>query len=143
MQRVIVTVKRKNEVRVRDLEVPSDMQVSRLAEMIARALRWDTDLSGKVIQYQIEAQPLGRILQPSESLESAGVLDGSWLVFDSPDLPAPTSTKPPQRSGGVSSSSAPSPTTGGRIRLLSDDSDQSSSPGEEGNLPDFKWKQLD
>lgn len=80
-QRVVVTVKRKDEARVRDLEVPVNLTAERLAEMIARALRWETDMAGQRITYLIEAHPLGRMLQPDETLAGAGVWDGSWLVL--------------------------------------------------------------
>src|SRR5689334_22499641 len=87
-QRVVVTVKRKDEARVRDLEVPVNIDASRLAEMIARALRWESDMAGQRIMYVIEAHPLGRILQPDETLASAGVWDGSWLVLHPIQPPA-------------------------------------------------------
>src|SRR5689334_11679166 len=106
-QRVVVTVKRKDEARVRDLEVPVNLTAERLAEMIARALRWETDMAGQRITYLIEAHPLGRMLQPDETLAGAGVWDGSWLVLhpmggqqtEAPEVgPSPieaTATPPP------------------------------------------------
>lgn len=84
MQRVIVTVKREGEARLRDLEVPTDVEAERLTEMIARALHWEQDAAGQPLRYEVEAHPLGRILQANESLASAGVWDGSWLVFRLP-----------------------------------------------------------
>jgi len=85
MQRVVVTVKRKDEARVRDLEVPADIDAVSLAKQIARQLGWASDRAGRPLAYQIEAHPSGgsegRMLQPGESLASAGVWDGSWLVF--------------------------------------------------------------
>jgi hypothetical protein len=81
MQRVIVTVKRKDEARVRDVEVPANVEMLRLADLIARAMRWESDPAGQPVYYNIEAHPLGRLLEPDESLGSAGVWDGSWLVL--------------------------------------------------------------
>ena len=81
MQRVIVTVKRQNEARVRDLEVPAEVEAGRLAEMIACALRWESDPAGQPIQYEIMAEPPGRVLGAQESLAEAGAWDGAWLVF--------------------------------------------------------------
>jgi hypothetical protein len=81
MQRVIVTVKRKDEARVRDVEVPANVEMLRLADLIARAMRWESDPAGQPLYYNIEAHPLGRLLEPDESLGSAGVWDGSWLVL--------------------------------------------------------------
>ena len=47
MQRVIVTVKRKDEARVRDVEVPAIVEMLRLADLIARAMRWESDPAGQ------------------------------------------------------------------------------------------------
>ena len=81
MQRVIVTVKREDEARVRDLEVPADLHAEQLARLIAEALRWQKNSAGGTLSYRIEAQPLGRTIQPDETLAGAGVWDGSWLVL--------------------------------------------------------------
>lgn len=81
MERVIVTVKRAGEARVRDLEVPAEVKATQLAELIAGALQWQSDSAGQTLHYEIKAEPLGRLLQPHESLADAGVWDGSWLVF--------------------------------------------------------------
>ncbi len=81
MQRVIVTVKRKDELQVRDLEVPAELEAASLAELIARVLRWDKDHAAPARGYLVDVRPLGRTLQPQESLAAAGVWDGSWLVF--------------------------------------------------------------
>ncbi len=89
MQRVVVTVKRKDEARVRDLEVPADIDAVRLAKLIAGALGWGSDRAGQPLTYQIEAHPLGRILQAGESLASAGVWDGSWLILHADIVEAP------------------------------------------------------
>ncbi len=87
MERVIVTVKREGEARVRDLEVPAQVEAQRLVDLIAAALRWQTDPAGQRLAYQIEAQPLGRRLAPTETLEDAGVWDGSWLVLHPVEAP--------------------------------------------------------
>jgi|GEM_PF-3092221 len=81
MQRVVVTIKREDEARVRDIEVPADIEVERLSDLIARALHWDSGPAAESLRYEIEAHPLGRRLKPHESLVSAGVWDGSWLVM--------------------------------------------------------------
>ncbi len=81
MERIIVTVKKHREARVRDLEVPAGVDVARLTQLIASALHWDRDSAGGAVRYQIEAQPPGRILQPDETLIDAGVRDGAWLTF--------------------------------------------------------------
>lgn len=81
MQRVIVTVKRDDETH--DLEIANDVQAAALADSIAEALHWDKDTNGTPVHYQIEAsvRDITRTLQPNESLQDAGVWDGSWLVL--------------------------------------------------------------
>ena len=81
MTKAIVTVKRVEEARVRDLELPVDVPVVQLAETVAKALGWDLDATGYPVSYNIEAHPPGRLLDPGETLAQAGVWDGSWLVF--------------------------------------------------------------
>ncbi len=136
MERVIVTVKRKNEARVRDLEVPTDVEAGRLAELIAHALRWESDQAGQPMRYQIEAQPLGRLLQPNENLAGTGVWDGSWLVLH------PVGGAMPDR-GPISPTSGP--VTG--WRQLGIDlplgRGQEPAPGEEQPSGGFVWKRLD
>ena len=81
MHRVIVTVQREDGSEARDLEVPADLPIGRLAEFIARDLRWLVDWSGRPARYEIEARPLGRVLRSHETLAGAGAWDGSTLVF--------------------------------------------------------------
>ena len=81
MAKAIVTVKRVEEARVRDLELPVDVPSAQLAEMVAKALGWDMDATGYPVSYNIEAHPPGRLLNSGETLAQAGAWDGSWLVF--------------------------------------------------------------
>lgn len=81
MERVIVTVKRLDEAKVRDLDVPAGLSADELANVIASALNWDKDSSGKKQAFNIQADPPGRLLKEGESLNSAGVMDGAWLTF--------------------------------------------------------------
>ena len=66
---------------MRDLEVPAEVDSAQLTRLIAEALHWDGDAAGVQQDYDIVALPLGRPLQPEESLASAGIWDGAWLVF--------------------------------------------------------------
>src|SRR4028119_1467418 len=162
MQRVIVTVQRNDDSQVRDLEVPAELESERLAELIATALRWDTGQAGGSSRYTIEAQPLGRILQPHESLADIGAWDGSWLVLypvvaisaQAPVQPsiasvtvlptrqdAPDISVPPQEPGSVISGwrslgiDLPSaPTQEQEAQDAQDDYN---------SAPTFSWKQLD
>ena len=100
MHRVIVTVKRQNEARIRDLEVPAEVAATQLSQLIAQALRWNRDPAGRPVEYEIVAEPPGRPLRPRESLAEAGAWDGAWLVFRprsaSPaSVPAPLPPRPP------------------------------------------------
>ena len=81
MERVIVTVKKFQETRVRDLDVPAGLEAEKLAEVVSSALHWDRSPTGKAVRFKIEAYPLGRVLESSETLLSAGVRDGAWLTF--------------------------------------------------------------
>ena len=146
MERVIVTVKREGEARVRDLEVPADVEAGRLAEMIARALHWESDAAGQPVRYQIEAHPLGRVLQAHETLASAEVWDGSWLVFiaegsrSSARMPGGPPHQPPVRSQGPSG-----PVTRWRpLEIdLPDTSVPPSAPEEKKPSSGYVWKQID
>lgn len=147
MHRVIVTVKRQGETRVRDLEVPAEVEIQRLAQLIASALHWETNLAGKPLDYKIEAHPPGRFLQPAESLASAGVWDGSWLVFHS-DANARI-TDPSKSQAAPTPVDAPS--AGGSpfvkwrplgVNTPNSTGDSTEAP-EEKRESKFTWKQLD
>jgi len=76
MSSVIVTVKR--DWQVRDLEVPANLPIHRLSELIVKALHLDP---GVLLTDLIVADPPGRPLDPGETLADAGVWDGAWLEF--------------------------------------------------------------
>jgi len=146
MERVIVTVKRKDEAHVRDLEVPADVEASRLTELITQALNWESDTAGQPVEYEILAEPPGRVLAPHESLAEAGAWDGSWLVFCRVGDTTP--------SDSVYQSSVahtpPSSPTGGPVsgwRSLGVDlpatTSQETVPIEEKRSSGFVWKQVD
>jgi len=81
MEHVIVTVKRKGEAQVRDLEVPVEMTAEDLTQQVASALGWGGN-------YEIYAVPPDRVLQSHETLVQSGVWDGAWLVFQPVGSPA-------------------------------------------------------
>ncbi len=138
MQRVIVTVKRQNEARVRDLEVPADVEAERLSRMIAQALRWESDLAGQPVEYEIVAEPPGRPLRPQESLAEAGAWDGAWLTL----RPLGAALPPPIPKPAASSVPASGPVTGWRSLDLPSGQkrEPDKSPPETSG---FVWKQLD
>ena len=145
MQRVIVTVKRQEETRVRDLEVPAEVKAGRLAEMIAQALHWESDAAGQPVQYEIMAEPPGRILDAQESLAEAGAWDGAWLVFQplggAPPVP-PEPPPPPRPTTPVPIAQGPV----GGWEPLGIDVPADSEPQQEATDSDeigYVWKQVD
>jgi len=149
MQRVIVTVKRQNEARVRDLEVPAEMPAKELAQTIARVLNWDINLPGAVAQYQIEAHVSGKpgkVLQPDETLASAGVWDGAWLVLQTAgSSPKVSVSAPSSRPTSAGTPPASGPVTGWRSLGidLPNKNDQASAQDDKPRPPEIEWKQLD
>ena len=81
MDHVVVTVKRANEARVRDILLPAHMPIAELADILARKLEWDRDADNREVVYDVVAEPPGRLLRKDETLAQAGAWDGSWLVF--------------------------------------------------------------
>ncbi|GAE86935.1 EsaB/YukD family protein [Acetivibrio straminisolvens] len=81
MNNVIVTVKCKNKKETRDLELPTDIPAKHLSSLIAYALRLDDDLTSVTSKFHLYAEPLGRVLRDDETLEDAGVWDGSTLTI--------------------------------------------------------------
>jgi hypothetical protein len=148
MERVVVTVKRQGEARVRDLEVPAEVEAGRLAELVAEALRWEVDAAGQRLHYEIEAHPLGRTLQPGESLAAAGVWDGAWLVFRVPGGGVPAGGRSAQRSTPRGAGVPGSPVGGWRPLVLPGDADEPAPPAanpadEVRRESGFVWKQID
>jgi hypothetical protein len=120
------------------------VDAAHLSDMIAHALHWDRDWAGQPAHYHIEAQPLGHVLEPTESLENAGVFDGAWLVLKASRTATSVSSPAASRAPSIEQpSSIGGPTTGRTIKLLPDDYDDSSRSTEEKPSSDFKWKQLD
>jgi len=136
MQRAIVTVKRQQESRVRDLEVPTDVDAGRLAQMIAQALHWESDAAGQPIEYEIMADPPGRVLAPEESLADAGAWDGSWLVFQRVGYAAP-----PIPQGPRIVDSSESQTIGDWLGIPQPSESGLETPPKE--TTGYVWKQLD
>lgn len=66
-----------------DLELPAEVAAGALAQMLAEVF-WG---GGQPTGFWLEAWPPGRVLAPVETLESAGVWDGAWLVLHHPADP--------------------------------------------------------
>ena len=93
MERVIVTVRRTDESRERDIEIAADLPVEQLVMAVAQALSWIPDAAGQPVSYEVEAHPPGRMLRPDETLAQAQAWDGTRLVFhphNAPPTPPPS-----------------------------------------------------
>jgi pSer/pThr/pTyr-binding forkhead associated (FHA) protein len=82
MLRVIVSVKRKDEGRSYDLEVPAEIPMIELSQLVAEALNWPNTSSDETISYFVYASPPGRRLRSNECLADAEVWDGAELTFE-------------------------------------------------------------
>jgi uncharacterized ubiquitin-like protein YukD len=78
MRRVVVSVRREEEALGRDLEIPAELPAVELTRLLGSALGWAIDESWPL---HIRVEPQGRLLGDDESLEAAGVVDGTQLVF--------------------------------------------------------------
>ena len=149
MERVIVTVKKYKETRVRDLDIPAGLEAGELAEIIAKALHWDQDPAGGAVKYHIEAEPPGRVLGENETLEKAGVCDGAWLTFLPEDIYQARLQGAPEKKPApppvVQTSSTP--VTSWRslgIDLGGDDGEASDEkPPDTQSSDGFVWKEVD
>ncbi|MGE5458823.1 MAG: hypothetical protein ACM3NJ_00075 [Methanobacterium sp.] len=81
MNGLILRVERHGENAVNMFQVPNNTEIDLLQRMVSRTMNWDQGPQGQPIDYQIEAQQLGRRLQAGEVLSQAGILDNFLLVF--------------------------------------------------------------
>lgn len=81
MNGLILRVERHGENAVHMFQVPNNIEITLLQRMVSRTMNWDRGAQGQRIDYQIEAQQLGRILNAGENLAQAGILDNFLLVF--------------------------------------------------------------
>lgn len=85
MNGLILRIERHGENAMHMFQVPSHVEISLLQRMVARTLNWDMGPQGQLIEYEIEAQQLGRRLGAGENLAQAGILDNFLLVFHNPN----------------------------------------------------------
>lgn len=78
---VTVSITDGEAAKPRDFEIPSSMTVRDIADKLLVILGQMGDLEQQVSSFEIEAVPLGRKLEPDETLEGAGVWDGSLLFL--------------------------------------------------------------
>lgn len=140
MRQVIVTVQSVEDHQAWDLEVPVDMESRHLASLIREALQLNVGSAGQTAEYQLRADPPGRVLLPSETLAQAGAWDGAYLVFQQRDKNADFGPSDPDERLGESRG----PVTG--WRSLGIDLPEEAEPETEEWSPDqagFAWKKLD
>ncbi len=133
MENVIVSVKRADVDWSWDLEVPAEVPMSRLAPLIARALRWAVAEDQPMGGYQVESQTPTRPLAPQDTLAGAGVWDGAWLTF----YPGPLVTERPEIELPTDS-----PSRGWR-RLDGPSAPDSAPPAPPKTEGGFAWKKVD
>ncbi|MDQ6670024.1 MAG: PASTA domain-containing protein [Chloroflexota bacterium] len=95
MQRIVVAVRRRGEALETDVEVPTDVSAAELAERLARSLGAPAGNA----RLELRAVSLGRALRPDETLDEAGLWDGTTLVLA-------RSTDPVELGAGVGSALA-------------------------------------
>ena len=81
MNGLILRVERHGENTIHMFQAPNNIEIQLLQRMISRTMGWERSLQGQRIDYQIESQQLGRMLNAGESLSQAGILDNFLLVF--------------------------------------------------------------
>jgi uncharacterized ubiquitin-like protein YukD len=102
VRRVVVSVRREDEARGRDLEIPAELPAVELTRLLGSALGWSLDESWPL---HIRVDPPGRLLHDDESLAAAGVADGARLILTpalarvtppvEPAQPDPVEDEPP------------------------------------------------
>lgn len=132
VSRVIVSVSRAGDGAVHDLELPVDLPVAALSNLVAYFLGWAGAAWGSPVSFQVVEQATGRELDPNLSLAQSGVWDGAWLVFHG------------QMSTYTGQASKPEPD--GKIplvrwRTLDGLGDQS--PARRTGTDGFAWKRVD
>jgi len=76
MKKVIVSIKMDNRNKLLDLEIMTESSVAKMLTAICAAYH-----IGNGKNYSVFANPLGRFLDPNETLEDAGVWDGAILTL--------------------------------------------------------------
>jgi hypothetical protein len=99
MKRVVVTVKRKGEARVQDLELPADVPVCEWLDEMVDVLGWSSSGGDSycVRAYGPRTPEKGVPVSDDSTLEAAGVRDGFWLVGEPRPSPSPTPEQASQK----------------------------------------------
>jgi len=145
MERAIVTIRHATQDEECDLEVPVKVEARRLVELIVSGLQWDS--GGR---YQLWAEPIGRALNPQETLAQAGIWDGVRLVLQPQTVAIPPSHSPRVQERPTGPTVRPLPTGGPvigwrdvfadvRLTKTADEPDEEPSSQPSG----YVWKRLD
>jgi hypothetical protein len=144
MERIIVTVKRRDQARVRDLDLPAGLEISELTSVIASALNWEGGKKG----FSIQADPPGRVLKSDETLHSAGVVDGAWLTFIQEGVKTTKKRKTPKSVDLEKKDSSAEPIQGWKTLDGIDpatfvDTEGEEDDGGDDKKPPYVWKEVD
>lgn len=82
MLRVIVHVKHQRSKDGIDVEVPAEIPVGRLAELLSRALNWNDCGQNERVTYKVRETAGGAPLAPESSLADLKLWDGTHLFFE-------------------------------------------------------------
>jgi hypothetical protein len=81
MAKVIVSILLEGSDKLRDYEIPSHLTSEELVEKLVEEFKDQLDLKGGDFSFQIIVANLERALDARETLEEAGVWDGSLLIL--------------------------------------------------------------
>lgn len=82
MESVIVTIKSCDGSRYYDMQLPANMPAKALSGKILSLLRnYDPEFVRQVRGHSINAESIGRYLDDDETLEEAGIWDGSIITL--------------------------------------------------------------
>ncbi len=82
MDVIIVTVTDERSLICQDLEVPADLEASKLKEDIIKTLEgWRPEYTADFYQTRIRCGRTGKYLKDDETLNQAGVWNGDYLIL--------------------------------------------------------------
>lgn len=82
MQRVIIHVKHQRSKDGIDVEVPAEIPVGRLAELLSQAMNWSDCGQNERVTYKVRETAGGAPLVPESSLADLKLWDGTHLLFE-------------------------------------------------------------
>ncbi len=80
MNKVILTVRFMDSSEIKDIEMPTNIKISKIADMLIKAYKPVESFGNRQYHFALDHPP-GRWLDPNETLEDAGVWDGAILTL--------------------------------------------------------------